>query len=545
MMNVVIILYRSDNVKFLTKLSFNYRWTHFIFFILSLLLSIIIVLQSVQIGKVVDAVLYQHKMDFTFVLLAIFIILISRSVLQMGLKVMGNTLSTKVKHQLRAILSKKKDDAGTIMNNIQQGIEGVHPFFSDYLPQVYRSMFIPCTILIFLLFFHYQTALIMLITAPFIPIFYIIIGINTEKEATRQMLSLNRFSNYFLNVMKGIMTIKAFDYEEKALNQTAKYSEQYKEHTMKILKTAFLSTLMLEFIAMLSIGIIALEIGLSLLVFHSVSFYTSVVVLMLAPEFYNALKDLGLAFHTGKTAAGYGEILSEQMTESVPQREYIAEDIIRFTDVRTHYDNSEFSLDIPHLELPLDHYTIAGASGAGKSTFAKLLCNRIPFEGQMTLSNKLQNEVVYLSQFDAILSDSVINNITMYNDYDFEQVVALAKKFRLHERFNKMPDGYDTVIGPEGEQLSGGEARRLSLMRVFLYPKKLIILDEPTAMLDKESRDIILGAIEELKKHSYVMMIAHHDITVKQSKQLLYFHDGRMKHVSNEEKRLNNDEMDE
>lgn len=83
----------------------------------------------------------------------------------------------------------------------------------------------------------------MLITAPFIPIFYIIIGINTEKEATRQMLSLNRFSNYFLNVMKGIMTIKAFDYEEKALNQTAKYSEQYKEHTMKILKTAFLSTL--------------------------------------------------------------------------------------------------------------------------------------------------------------------------------------------------------------------------------------------------------------------------------------------------------------
>lgn len=108
MMNVVIILYRSDNVKFLTKLSFNYRWTHFIFFILSLLLSIIIVLQSVQIGKVVDAVLYQHKMDFTFVLLTIFIILISRSVVQMGLKVTGNTLSIKVKHQLRAVLSKKK-----------------------------------------------------------------------------------------------------------------------------------------------------------------------------------------------------------------------------------------------------------------------------------------------------------------------------------------------------------------------------------------------------------------------------------------------------
>lgn len=539
------MLYRSDNVKFLTKLSFNYRWTHFIFFVLSILLSIIIVLQSVQIGKVVDAVLYHHKIDFTFVLFTIFVILISRSSVQMILKVTGNALSIKVKHELRAFLSKKKDDAGTVMNNIQQGIEGVHPFFSDYLPQVYRSTFIPCSILVFLCFFHYQTALIMLITAPFIPIFYIIIGINTEKEATRQMLSLNRFSNYFLNVMKGIMTIKAFDYEEKALKQTAQYSERYKEHTMKILKTAFLSTLMLEFISMLSIGIIALEIGLSLLVFHSVSFYTSVVVLMLAPEFYNALKDLGLAFHTGKTAAGYGEILSEQMTEPMSQVEYITEDIIRFTDVRTYYDNSEFSLDIPELDLPLDHYTIAGASGSGKSTFAKLLCNRVPFEGQMSLSNKLQNEVVYLSQFDAILSDSVINNITMFNDYDFEQVVALAKKFRLHERFITMSDGYDTIIGPEGEQLSGGEMRRLSLMRVFLYPKKLIILDEPTAMLDKESRDIILSAVEELKSYSYVMMIAHHEATVKQSKQLLYIKNGHVKRVSNEEMRLNNDEMDE
>ncbi|WP_340391641.1 ABC transporter transmembrane domain-containing protein [Macrococcoides caseolyticum] len=532
-------------MKFLTKLSFNYRWTHFMFFVLSILLSIIIVLQSVQIGKVVDAVLYHHKIDFTFVLFTIFVILISRSSVQMALKVTGNAISIKVKHELRAFLSKKKDDAGTVMNNIQQGIEGVHPFFSDYLPQVYRSTFIPCSILIFLCFFHYQTALIMLITAPFIPIFYIIIGINTEKEATRQMLSLNRFSNYFLNVMKGIMTIKAFDYEEKALKQTAQYSERYKEHTMKILKTAFLSTLMLEFISMLSIGIIALEIGLSLLVFHSVSFYTSVVVLMLAPEFYNALKDLGLAFHTGKTAAGYGEILSEQMTEPVSQVEYITEDIIRFTDVRTYYDNSEFSLDIPELDLPLDHYTIAGASGSGKSTFAKLLCNRVPFEGQMSLSNKLQNEVVYLSQFDAILSDSVINNITMFNDYDFEQVVALAKKFRLHERFITMSDGYDTIIGPEGEQLSGGEMRRLSLMRVFLYPKKLIILDEPTAMLDKESRDIILSAVEELKSYSYVMMIAHHEATVKQSKQLLYIKNGHVKRFSNEEMRLNNDEMDE
>lgn len=515
-------------MKFLTKLSFDYRWSHILFFVLSVTLSIIIVLQSVQIGIVIDAILYKHTIDYPFVLCSIIFILFGRSVSQTMLKLIGNKLSYNIKHDLRARISKDSKEVGSVMNLVQQGIEGVHGFYSDYLPQAYRSIFIPLSILIFLAFFHYKTAIIMLITAPFIPLFYIIIGINTEKQALKQMISLNQFSNYFLNVMKGIMTIKAFNYENEALSKVASYSEQFKTHTMKILKTAFLSTLMLEFISMLSIGIIALEVGLSLIVFKSVSFYTAVVVLMLAPEFYNALKDLGLAFHTGKTAAGYGDMLSEALTEREQHIKYNDQTEISFHNVKVSYETGDFTLNIPEMTIPLDHYTITGHSGAGKSTFAKVLCGLTNFDGQIHMHNRLKDNIVYLSQFDAMLSDSVINNITMFNAYNFDEVTALAKKFKMHDRIMAMPNGYDTLLGPEGEQLSGGEMRRISLMRVFLYPKQLVILDEPTTMLDRESRMIIMNAVETLKQSCYVMIIAHNKETIENSKHLISVNDGNI-----------------
>lgn len=144
------------------------------------------------------------------------------------------------------------------------------------------------------------------------------------------------------------------------------------------------------------------------------------------------------------------------------------------------------------------------------------------------MHSHLKDNIVYLSQFDAILSDSVINNITMFNAYNFDEVVALAKQFKMHDRIMAMSNGYDTILGPEGEQLSGGEMRRISLMRVFLFPKHLVILDEPTTMLDHESRMIIMDAVETLKQNCYVMIIAHNKETIESSKNLITVNDGNI-----------------
>lgn len=516
-------------MKFLTQLTKPFISIHLLLFILSMILSIIIILQSVEIGKVIDFILTKDTFQISQTLVVILLILVSRAVIQSLLKYCGHLLSGRIKNNLRSRILFRKSDAGELMNLSQQGIEGIHPFFADYLPQVYKSMLIPLMIILFLFNFHYQTALIMCITAPFIPLFYIIIGINTAKKATDQMLSLNHFSNYFLNVMKGIMTIKLFKYDDKAMARIEDYSIQYKDNTMKILKTAFLSTLMLEFVSMLSIGIIALEIGLSLIVFKSISFYVAVVVLMLAPEFYNALKDLGLAFHTGKQSSGYGELIeaSLQEKEQTTNVSYHSKDTLLFKGINVTYPDSDYQLFLD-TELPLQHYVIAGPSGAGKSTLAKVIAQLQYASGEMVLPEYLRDNIVYLSQEPIILNTSIMNNITMFQDVDKNIVYQYAEQLRLHELFKNMPEGYDTIIGHGGRQLSGGEARRLMLLRVFVQPKALVIFDEPTAMLDIESELIINEAINKLKDISTVIIIAHNKNTIESASHVLLLKNGRV-----------------
>ncbi|MCE4955906.1 ABC transporter ATP-binding protein/permease [Macrococcoides caseolyticum] len=518
-------------MKYLTKLMKPYLYLHVLLLLFSVTYGILIISQSIEIGKVIDTILTNHHIDLPRTLALILFILIGRSMIQFFIKYIGHILSHRVKTQLRHTLMLKHNDVGETMNLNQQGIEGIHPFYADYIPQVYKSMIVPLLIIGFLTQFHYQTAIIMCITAPFIPIFYIIIGINTSKKATEQMLSLNHFSNYFLNVMKGIMTIKLFKYDNESMTKVEDYSNKYKQNTMSILKTAFLSTLMLEFIAMLSIGIIALEIGLSLIVFESISFYVSVVVLMLAPEFYNALKDLGLAFHTGKQSSGYGELLEEAVRQEKKETtiKYHLKESIIFDDVKLtfHQTHTNFQLNVS-TEIPVCHYVIAGPSGSGKSTFAKVLANLEPAQGVITLPHRFKDNIVYLSQHPILLNTSVMNNITMFQSVDPGLVYHYAKVLKLHDLFMNMPDGYDTTLGDGERQLSGGEMRRLMLLRVFVQPKALVIFDEPTAMLDIESERIIEEAITQLKSIATVMVIAHHQHTIEQAEHCIVIKAGQV-----------------
>ncbi|MGV2928245.1 ATP-binding cassette domain-containing protein [Macrococcus capreoli] len=516
-------------MKYLTQLTKPYIGIHIVLFVFSFLLSLVIIFQSLEIGKIIDFMLTKHEVNIYKTLVLILCILLSRSVLQFAIKYTGQRLSRKVKPIIRSQLITQQRVVGATMNLSQQAIEGMHPFFADYLPQVYKSTLIPLMIIVFLFQFHYQTALIMCITAPFIPIFYIIIGINTAKKATEQMLSLNHFSNYFLNVMKGIMTIKLFKHEAPAMHKIADYSEAYKVNTMKILKTAFLSTLMIEFIAMLSIGIIALEIGLSLIVFQTIPFYVSVVVLMLAPEFYNALKDLGMAFHTGKQSSGYGELIEQALDEHSPGTNirYHEASTFQFEHVAVHYPDSQYTLNV-HTTFPLNHYVIAGPSGAGKSTFAKVIANLQYASGQLTMPQQLKDNIVYLAQHPVIMNTSVMKNITMFQTVNHEMVYHYAKLLKLHDLFMSMPEGYDTMLGQGGRQLSGGEMRRLMLLRVFVQPKALVIFDEPTAMLDIESEQIIHAAIEQLKQICTVWVIAHHQQTIEAADHVIIVKDGQV-----------------
>ncbi|MBX8360628.1 ABC transporter ATP-binding protein/permease, partial [Staphylococcus aureus] len=191
------------------------------------------------------------------------------------------------------------------------------------LPQVFKSMMVPLIIIIAMFFIHFNTALIMLITAPFIPLFYIIFGLKTRDESKDQMTYLNQFSQRFLNIAKGLVTLKLFNRTEQTEKHIYDDSTQFRTLTMRILRSAFLSGLMLEFISMLGIGLVALEATLSLVVFHNIDFKTAAIAIILAPEFYNAIKDLGQAFHTGKQSEGASDVVFEFLEQPNNNNEFL------------------------------------------------------------------------------------------------------------------------------------------------------------------------------------------------------------------------------
>lgn len=491
---------------------------------LAVLLTMSIVLQSINIGRVIDNILLHHNIELQKTLLIVLGILILRSLLQSLIKLVSAKMSTGIKSNLRKNINSEHFSAAQQLNLSTEGIEGIDSYYSDYLPQLYRSAIISIGIIIFLFFFHRPAALIMLVTAPFIPIFYIIIGINTAKKAQEQMMALNQFSSYFLDAVRGIVTIKLFNYEERVQKDIEQQSIAFKDKTMTILKTAFLSTLMLEFISMLSIGIIALEIGLGLVLFHSISFYTAIVVLMLAPEFYNALKDLGLAFHTGKQAEGYASLLEQQTSEKVRYKIGDQNNI----GINARIDFGHFKLDVDE-DIPVREMVIFGASGAGKTTLARLLSGAvIEGTGEVTLPEELKEGIVYMAQQPFTLSDTIYNNVTMFNGQTIEQVEKAARQVGMHDYIMSLRNRYDTVIGEGGEQLSGGQTHRLMLMRVLLNPKPLIIFDEPTAMLDIETEQLIKEHIERMKQHSTIITIAHQRATILQAPYLLLMDGGKI-----------------
>ncbi|SUK89867.1 Transport ATP-binding protein CydD [Staphylococcus aureus] len=187
---------------------------------------------------------------------------------------LGDTLAFKVKHMLRqrVIYKNNGHPIGEQMTILTENIDGLAPFYKSYLPQVFKSMMVPLIIIIAMFFIHFNTALIMLITAPFIPLFYIIFGLKTRDESKDQMTYLNQFSQRFLNIAKGLVTLKLFNRTEQTEKHIYDDSTQFRTLTMRILRSAFLSGLMLEFISMLGIGLVALEATLSLVVFHNIDF---------------------------------------------------------------------------------------------------------------------------------------------------------------------------------------------------------------------------------------------------------------------------------
>lgn len=542
------------------------------FFILAILTGVMIIGQAYLLVTIIEDVFLNNQTFHVILpLLGILLLVLFARVLfshistrigiRMGSRV-KNGFRTELLHQYaqNPIQLSQRGQSGKKVSVMMDAVDEVDSYFSQYLPQMIQSAIIPFMILIFIFTQHANTGWIMLITTPFIPIFMIIIGMQTKKKSEDQLEKLGIFSGRFLDTLQGLVTLKLFGHAKKQKEIIEKSSLNFREATMDILKVAFTNSFMMELISMLSIGIIALEVALQLIVFDGISFFTAFFVLILAPEFYSTLKELGNAFHNGRSSMGAVEKITDELNEEEQpvnkgvltfQKEK-APPAITLEEVDFSYGEEEFELkNITAQFPPYSQIAIVGQSGAGKTTLLHIMAGLIvPSAGKVIVNNQpltsyqeeeWLNQLSYISQNPYIFSGTIAENIAIGggNETSEKDIVAAAEQAGLMGLIKSLENGFNTQVGEAGRGLSGGEKQRLALARAFLKKPSIILFDEPTTGLDLYTERILQESINKLSKQATIITVAHRLHTIQDADQILFLEDGRLLGIGTHEQLIN------
>jgi ATP-binding cassette, subfamily C, bacterial CydD len=436
---------------------------------------------------------------------------------------------------------------GELAATAVEGVERLDAYVGRYLPQMGLSVFVPLLIFAYLLSVDPISAVLLLATAPAIPVLMILVGSHAEEHMQGQWAALSRMSAHFLDVLQGLPTLKIFGRGAAERERVAEVSDEFRERTLKVLRYAFLSGFVLEFIATLSIALVAVALGVRLLM-GNIPFEAAFLALLLAPEFFRPLRDLGVHRHAGmegKTSADrIFEILDTP--QPMPKASGTADQplgqlTIEFSDVGYDYPDSEqAALSGVDLTLPAGTCTaLVGRSGAGKSTLVNLLVRFLDFDtGRITANGVPIDELsvegwrenlALVPQRPYLFYGSVLENIRLARpDATREEVERAAELAGASGFIERLSRGYDTEVGERGVRLSGGEAQRVAIARAFLKDAPVLVMDESTSSLDPESERLIGDALVRLMRDRTVLVIAHRLNTAYRADQIAVLQAGRL-----------------
>jgi ATP-binding cassette subfamily C protein CydD len=373
----------------------------------------------------------------------------------------------------------------------------------------------------------------------------ILVGHKAEALNQKRWQQLAVLGNYFFDRIQGLTQLKLFNATRKELKQIAQISDDFRHATLSVLKIAFLSSFALEFLATISVALVAVIIGFRLF-FGTLDFATGFVVLLLAPEFYLPLRQLGSHYHArlqGISAAADMLIilnapLPSKNNNHTAHINMEGNSTISVHDLNFSYPNSNEGINNINLTLPSTGLVaIVGASGSGKSTlldcmlgFHPEVIQHISIDQQPLTTadiSQLQQNIAWIPQKPTLFYDTIGANIKLGNPgVSNAALEQAAQQAGALEFINNLPDGFNTLIGEQGEGLSGGQKQRIALARAFLKNAPILMLDEPTAHLDSQTEQLIQNAIAEYAKEHLVITIAHRLNTVRNAKQLIVMENG-------------------
>lgn len=536
-----------------------------------LLTGLALVVQAYFIATILHGVIILElpKSDFTQEFLSLLGLIAVRALLAFARERASFEAGKRLRTHIRsAVLDKvnelgpafvKGKPVGSWASIVLEQVEDLHDFYARYLPQVLLAGFIPLTILVVVFPINWAAGIILLATAPLIPMFMVLVGMGAADANRKNFSALAKLSGHFMDRLKGLSTLKLFNRGKAEVNEIESASEEFRERTMSVLRMAFLSSAVLEFFAAVSIAVLAVYFGFSYLDHLNFGHYGTeltlfigLFVLILAPEFYQPLRDMGTHYHAKAQAIGAAEelmaLLDYKLDDGNLAQEQAKMSEAELGDVSLGLAIEAKALLVTSLDgAPLlgpisfslkagEHLAVVGPSGAGKTSLLNALLGFLPYKGSLTVNGVelryldkaiWRKHLAWLGQEPQLFHGTIRDNVAMADPLMSDELVRQhldhAKVLDFVEQQSK---GLDYEVGEQASALSVGQAQRIALARALGQKANLFLLDEPTASLDSHSEQAVQQALRGSMTNATCLMVTHRLDQLHQMDNILVLDNG-------------------
>ena len=499
----------------------------------------LVLAQAWLIANAAAGAFVEHKglSQLRLLLALLFGVILGRALVSWLQERMSDRASAAAKSDLRTALVERigrlgeegidRERSGRLVVLATSGIDALDSYFARYLPQVFLAVIVPVTVILVVLDADWLSAVIIAVTVPLIPLFMALVGGSTRMRMQRQAWLLQRLAGHFLDMVAGLPTLKVFGRAKAQAAAVRDITDRYRAATMATLKVAFVSSLILELLATISVALVAVAVGLRLLGGH-LSFGTALFVLILAPEAYLPLRLLGTNYHASAEGMKAAEEVFAVLEKPLPPQGTSlkvpdpSRSPIRVESLEVRYPgrSAPALCDVSLCVEPGDVVAIAGPSGCGKSTLLRVL---LGLSAQSSGSIRIEDidlrdldpeswrrQIAWVPQRPHLFARSIADNVRLGRpDASDDEVRAALDVAGLGDVVARLPDGAETRLGHDGAGLSAGEHQRVALARAFVRDAPLLLLDEPTANLDGQTEESVLATVRELMIGRTVVVAAH------------------------------------